>query len=168
MSVNTTAGFSISQYTATGSSMTLAHGLTKRPDMTIVKDTGTGADWIVYTKTFDGSNDYIILNSNSAKGDSGLPGVNDTVFSWGGGSGYSNTNGRTYIMYNWTSIPGYSNYIPLDPSTNKPVHKYGEPCLIILFSCIREKDIPIDKYFECFSSCDKCLLNENKDITFNH
>ena len=108
MSVNTTAGFSISQYTATGGSSTLAHGLTKRPDMTIVKDTGTGTDWIVYTKVFDGSNDYIILNNNTQKGNSGLPGVTDTVFSWGSNSSYSNTSGRTYIMYNWTSIPGYS------------------------------------------------------------
>ena len=108
MSVNTTAGFSVSQYTGTGSAFTLAHGLTKRPDLTIVKDTGTGQDWIVYTKAFDGSNDYLILNSNAAVSNSGLPGVTDTVFEWGGGSGYSNTNGRTYVMYNWTSIPGYS------------------------------------------------------------
>ena len=131
MSVNTTAGFSISQYTATGSSSTLAHGLTKRPDATIVKDTGTGADWIVYTKVFDGSNDYIILNSNSQSGNSGLPGVTDTVFSWGGSSPYSNTNGRTYIMYNWTSIPGYSKIgrYSAGGGTNNPFTNYSAYCV---------------------------------------
>ena len=109
MSVNTTAGFSISQYTGTGGSFTLAHGLTKRPDATLVKTTNTNStDWILYTKAFDGSNDFLILNSNASSSNSGLPGVNDTIFEWGGGSGYSNTNGRSYIMYNWTSIPGYS------------------------------------------------------------
>ena len=136
MSVNTTAGFSISQYTATGSnSMTLAHGLTKRPDATIVKDTGTGADWIVYTKVFDGSNDYIILNSNSQSGNSGLSGVTDTLFEWGGGSGYSNTNGRTYIMYNWTSIPGYSKigrYSAGGGTDNAYVHTGFRPAFILL------------------------------------
>ena len=135
MSVNTTAGFSISQYTGTGSSATLAHGLTKTPDITIVKDTGTGADWIVYTKVFDGSNDYIILNSNSAKGNSGLPGVTDTVFNWSGNSSYSNTSGRTYIMYNWTSIPGYSKigrYSAGGGTDNAYVHTGFRPAFILL------------------------------------
>ena len=136
MSVNTTAGFSISQYTGTGGSLTLAHGLTKRPDMTIVKTTDTGStDWIVYTKVFDGSNDYIILNSNSQKGDSGLPGVTDTVFNWSGGSNYSNTNGRTYIMYNWTSIPGYSKigrYSAGGGTDNAYVHTGFRPAFILI------------------------------------
>ena len=109
MSVNTKAGFSISQYTGSGGTITRAHGLNKRPDVTIVKTVvGADVDWIVYTKVFDGSNDYLILNSNGASGNSGLPGADDTVFSWTSGSGYSNVSGRTYMMYNWTSIPGYS------------------------------------------------------------
>ena len=136
MSVNTTAGFSISQYTGTGSAFTLAHGLTKRPDMTIVKTTDTGStDWIVYTKVFDGSNDYIILNSNSQSGNSGLPGVTDTVFSWNGGSGYSNTNGRNYIMYNWTSIPGYSKigyYSALGSTDGAYVELGFKPAFILI------------------------------------
>jgi len=110
MSVNTKAGFSIVHYTGTGNAMTLAHGLNSRPDVVFVKTlTGADADWIVYTKAFDGSNDFFILNTTAAKSDSGFAGTNSTVFNYDvGASTYSNTSGRDYIQYNWTSVPGYS------------------------------------------------------------
>ena len=110
MSVNTKAGFSIVHYTGTGNSFTLAHGLNRRPDIVVVKtlDGGADVDWMIYTKLFDGSNDWLAFNTTSGKGDSGFNGANATVFDYNGGSQYSNTSGRNYIQYNWTSVPGYS------------------------------------------------------------
>ena len=110
MSVNTKAGFSIVKYSGTGSAFTLAHGLDRAPDVQLVK-TLDGADvsWMFYTKVYNGSQDYMFLDTTAAKGDSGFSGTTDTVFNFNiGASTYSNTNGRNYIMYNWASIPGYS------------------------------------------------------------
>ena len=110
MSVNTTAGFSIVKYSGTGSAFTLAHGLDRAPDVQLVKTLDvTTVSWMFYTKAIDGSQDYLLLDSNQASGDSGFSGTTDTVFNFSSGSSsYSNTNGRNYIQYNWTSIPGYS------------------------------------------------------------
>ena len=47
-SVNTTAGFSISKYTGTGSNATIGHGLGVAPKMIIFKNTNSTRDWAVY------------------------------------------------------------------------------------------------------------------------
>ena len=109
LSANTKAGFSIVHYTGTGSNFTLAHGLNKRPDITLVKTLdGATQNWMLYTKLPDGSNDYLFLNTVVSKGDSGFNGANDTTFDYNGGSQYSNTSGRNYIQYNWHSVEGFS------------------------------------------------------------
>lgn len=112
MSVNTKAGFSIVHYTGTGNAMTLAHGLDRRPDVVAVKTlTGADVDWMIYTKVLDGTNDWFAFNTTNGKGNSGFAGANSTVFDYDvGASSYSNTTGRDYIQYNWTSVPGYSKF----------------------------------------------------------
>ena len=99
--------FSIVKYAGTGSSMTVGHGLSVEPKLTIIKDLTATQDWVVYTKIIDGSMDYFILNSGAAKGDSGLTGPNSSVWTWNSGSGFSNTASRDYIMYNFANIEGY-------------------------------------------------------------
>jgi len=110
MSVNTKAGFSIVHYTGTGNSFTLAHGLNRRPDLVMVKTLdGATVDWMLYTKVYDGSNDWFALNNTGGINNSGFAGANSTVFNFDvGQSSYSNMSGRNYIQYNWTSVPGYS------------------------------------------------------------
>ena len=73
MSVNTKAGFSIVKYSGTGSAFTLAHGLDRAPDVQLVK-TLDGADvsWMFYTKVYNGSQDYMFLDTTVAKGDIGF------------------------------------------------------------------------------------------------
>ena len=100
-------GFSITKYAGTGSSMTVGHGLSVEPKLTIIKDLTASQDWVVYTKVIDGSMDYFVLNSGAAKGDSGLTGPNSSVWTWNSGSGFSNTASRNYIMYNFANIEGY-------------------------------------------------------------
>ena len=67
-SANTTAGISISKFTATGSTMTFGHGLGVAPSSVWVKRTdavGNGA-WMIYQKDMTAGS-YLRLDDNSAK-----------------------------------------------------------------------------------------------------
>jgi hypothetical protein len=99
--------FSIVRYAGTGSAMTVGHGLSVEPKLTIVKDRDATIDWIVYTKVIDGSLDYFFLNVHDAVADSGLTGPNTSIWNFNSASSYSNTSGRNYIMYNFADIEGY-------------------------------------------------------------
>ena len=95
-SVNTTAGFSISQYTADGNNgATIGHGLGAVPKVIFVKALATTDNWEVYHGSL-GAEKYLELQSNAAQADSAQI-WNDTeptnqVFSIGINSGV-NTNG---------------------------------------------------------------------------
>jgi len=65
-SVNTTAGFSISQYTGTGSNATVGHGLGVAPSMIITKSLVATQEWCVYHKSI-GATKYLFLNETSAE-----------------------------------------------------------------------------------------------------
>ena len=95
------------RYAGTGSSMTVGHGLSVEPKLTIIKDRDASVNWIVYTKVVDGSLDYFFLNTDAAAGDSGLTGPNTSIWNFNSTSSYSNTSGRNYIMYNFADIEGY-------------------------------------------------------------
>ena len=111
-SVNTTAGFSISKYTGTGSNATVGHGLGAVPKMIIAKEaTGSVNDWTVYHAT-QGNTTRGILNETNAWG-SNTAWNNTTptssVFSIGSGSN-TNRSGSTYIAYCFAEITGYSKF----------------------------------------------------------
>ena len=99
--------FSITKYAGTGSAMTVGHGLSIEPKITIIKDRDAAVSWVVYTKAIDGSMDYFILDTDTALGTSGLTGPNSSVWTWQSVSGFSNTSGRNYIMYNFANVEGY-------------------------------------------------------------
>jgi len=112
-SVNTTAGFSISQYTGTGSAATVGHGLGAVPKLIIIKklNSSTGGDWYVYHAS-NGNDSKIWLNQNSAKG-TGTHMNNTTptssVFSIGTPTEVNNS-GDTYIAYCFAEKVGYSKF----------------------------------------------------------
>jgi len=112
-SVNTTAGFSISQYTGNGvSGATVGHGLGAIPKWIIVKALNTTDNWEVYHASL-GAEKYIELNLTAAQGDSTAI-WNDTeptssLFSIGNNSGV-NTNGNPYIAYCFAEKKGYSKF----------------------------------------------------------
>ena len=109
-SVNTTAGFSISKYTGTGSNATIGHGLGVAPKMMIVKQLNSTNYWTVYHKSLS-ANSWVYLNttdavaSNTAMWNNTEP--TSSVFSIGT---YTNTNqsGSTYIAYCFAEKQGYS------------------------------------------------------------
>ena len=62
---NTTAGFSIVQYTGTGSAATVGHGLSSAPEWFVVKELSNANGWIVSHKGLTSQATYSVNLSNS-------------------------------------------------------------------------------------------------------
>ena len=106
VSANTTSGFSIVTWTGvTGGVGTMGHGLATAPKLIITKQRNQTGAWYTYTTAIDGSMDYFLLNTNAAKGDSGLAVPTSTVFSNDGWTGTSNM-----IAYCWAEVAGFSKF----------------------------------------------------------
>ena len=110
---NTTAGFSIVQFEATGSAGTIAHGLSQAPNFMILKSRDqNGAQWMVY---YGDNTDYLVLQGTDATTD-GQSTWNDTsptstVFSVGVNGGDSNnSSGGSMIGYIFHDVEGYSKF----------------------------------------------------------
>jgi len=112
---NTTAGFSIVDYTGTGAAGTMAHGLGAVPTCMIVKNRGESVDWGVYHQEMSsaGNDSYLELNTADAVATAGTM-WNDTtptssVFTIGSNT-KTNKDAITYIAYVFTPIQGYSKF----------------------------------------------------------
>ena len=111
-SVNTTAGFSISQYTGTGSVGTIGHDLGAVPKMIITKPYSTTGQWYTYHASL-GNTHYLDLVSTAAASDDAEM-WNDTsptssVFTVGV-NGNTNGSGKTTIAYAFAEKTGYSKF----------------------------------------------------------
>jgi hypothetical protein len=109
-SVNTDAGFSIVKWTV-GSAvngLAVAHSLGVAPKIIIYKKTNNSSDWYVWlNKVIDSSQDYLVLNTTSAKVDinSGTYGIpSSTLIS---NFGFANTE---MIAYCFAEKKGYSKF----------------------------------------------------------
>ena len=114
-SVNTTAGFSISQYDGTGSGATVGHGLGATPKIILWKrlDSNDGAvNWIVQSPLLDNRN-KLVLNTTEAKSyNSSFANVDNwsnSVFTLGTYEGQNDSNG-TYVAYAFAEKTGYSKF----------------------------------------------------------
>jgi len=114
VSVDTTSGFSIIQYTGNGSSgATIGHGLGVVPKVVIVKLTsGSGYDWGVYHASL-GNTKNLRLNLTDAEATS-TAFWNDTTPSSSlvtlGNNATVNGSGSTYIAYCFAEKQGYSKF----------------------------------------------------------
>jgi len=111
-SANTTAGFSISTYTGTGSNATVGHGLGSVPKMIIVKRTNATDVWRVYHSSI-GATKHLVLNTTAVEA-TGSNVWNDTaptssVFSISTDSAV-NASGATYVAYCFAEKTGYSQF----------------------------------------------------------
>jgi len=114
VSANTEAGFSIVQYTGTGSSGTVGHGLGRSPRIIFFRNhNGEGHDWNVYYNTPQGYGAgvrYLQLNTNiigtyaTNKYDGTASSTTLTVNT----AADNNQSGQTITAYCWAQIPGYS------------------------------------------------------------
>jgi len=113
-SVNTTAGFSISQYTGTGSAgATVGHGLGAAPGLILIKNISAGStNWGVYHKSLGGTKALFL--DLTAVADTNSKYFNDTdttssVFTLGNYND-ENSNGENHIAYCFAEKTGYSKF----------------------------------------------------------
>ena len=113
---NTTAGFSIVDYTGTQATCTVAHGLGAVPKMIIVKDRDASRSWSVYHHQMGSPavEKNMHLNTTAAVTDYNAEywgGTNPTtsVFSLGNAHDI-NYNNRKYIAYVFAEVQGYSKF----------------------------------------------------------
>ena len=115
-SVNTTAGFSISKYTGTGSNATVGHGLGVAPSVIIFKNLissgGSAEHWPVYHKSVAPTKGIIFNLTNSADTDSAYfnnTAPTNSVFSLGSADKL-NKSGQAHIAYAFAEKKGYSKF----------------------------------------------------------
>lgn len=112
---NTTAGFSIIEYTGTGSAATVGHGLSSAPEWVMVKSRSndTGDTFSVYHVGMTSASYYLRLGGNNAEASASTvwnaTAPTSSVFSVGTASG-TNTNTYTYLAYCWHSVDGFSKF----------------------------------------------------------
>ena len=109
---NTTAGFSIVQYTGNGSaSQKIGHGLSQAPEWIVTKRLDGTQSWHVYHSS-QGASRYGLLDTNAGFADSTAPwqglAPNATWFSVG--TGNANKNTQTYVAYCWHPVEGFSKF----------------------------------------------------------
>ena len=139
---NTTAGFSIVDYTGNATNgATFPHGLGATPVIAIIKDRtnagdGGGTNWIVVSTAQDGTSDRLYLNGTNTKYDlsgtefrADFDSSNVTLGTW------NNVNASgTHIAYVFTPIQGYSKFGSYEgnANTNGPfVYTGFKPALVI-------------------------------------
>jgi hypothetical protein len=108
---NPSAGFSIVSYTATGSNLTVGHGLNAKPAMIWLKTRSASGDWLVMHESI-GVDHFLKLNLTQAKAgpySNVFTSVSSSTFGTGNDSGI-NTNGQTKIAYCFAPVAGYSAF----------------------------------------------------------
>ena len=113
--VNSTAGFSIIQYTGTEAAATIGHGLSQTPDFLMIKSLESHSPdgyWVVWHKSF-AANVFQYLNTNLANDTStsffnnALP--TSSVINLGANFN-TNMSGDKMICYAWHEVDGYSKF----------------------------------------------------------
>jgi len=108
VSANTTSGFSIVSWTASGATSTVGHGLGTTPSMIIFKDRSNVTNWFVYHKSI-GATGALYLNATNST-------VTNSIF-------FNNTSPTSsvftvstylsaspYIAYCFAEVKGYSKF----------------------------------------------------------
>jgi len=110
VSANTDAGFSIVNYTGTGSSATVGHGLGKKPSLIFIKRRAESSNWAVAGSVL-GSTATLYLNLTNAQETYSDPTIintqTTTTFSIGTDTN-RNKNTFEHIAYCFAEIEGYS------------------------------------------------------------
>ena len=111
-SANTTAGFSIIEWSGTGANGTIGHGLGVQPLLYIIKNTATTNSWTVGSTLFANTK-YLVLNSTDAPvtgtaWNSAYP--TSSVINLGDSAGSNGSGTNNMICYAFAEVPGYSSF----------------------------------------------------------
>jgi len=183
-SVNTTAGFSISKYTGTGSNATIGHGLGVAPKVIILKNTATTNNWCVGHGSL-GFTKHLALNSTDAVGTSSVrfqdTAPTSTVFSVGTG-GEVNGSGNSIIAYCFAEKTGYSKFGSYTGNGNADgtfVYCGFKPAWIMIkrssssgddwyiFDSARDTDNTVDKFLYPNGSASEGTISPSLDFLSN-
>ena len=107
---NTDAGFNIVTYTGNGANSNFAHGMGEQPDMVIVKNRTSAANWCVWHKDLTSSY-YMQLDTTISQQTGPWDGLNPNsgvVFIYSGG--LVNASGSNYVAYIFKGKQGYSKF----------------------------------------------------------
>ena len=110
MSINTEAGFSIINYTGSGSDADIPHGLSSAPEIVIVKRLDASGHWVTGETAANDFSKQLFLDLDSAKqSGSYFLSTNPTanVFTVRGASGDVGANNGKYVAYCFHSVAGY-------------------------------------------------------------
>ena len=177
---NTTSGFSITTYTGTGSSTTVGHGLGVKPDVIIIKCRSNTDNWMVYhnqkNEGVDPEDYYLELNSTSAGPNSTVM-LNDTAPTSTsvtiGSDNSVNGSSRTYVMYSFSGVTGYSkfgSYIGNGNADGAFIFTGFRPAWVMVKRTDASNDWPIsDNKRSSFNLVDKALYADlsNSESTAN-
>ena len=112
-SVNSTAKFSISKYTGTGSNATFGHGLGVAPTFCIHKELSSTGPWFVANVARTGDTGYMYLDQDIQGAASGqafyTAKPTSSLINLGTDSDI-NQNGQTYIAYCFAEVKGFSKF----------------------------------------------------------
>lgn len=112
ISVNKQTGVSIVSYVGVGANTTVGHGLGAVVDCAIIKSTTSVTNWPVYHKGI-GNTNYLLFNGTGISTADSTYWNNTTptssVISLGTNSTL-NSNGVSYIMYAFATVPGFSSF----------------------------------------------------------
>ena len=134
-SVTAAAGISVINYTGTGVSRTIPHGLGRKPSMILIKGDQT-SDWRCYHIANSGTDAGRLHLPNNQSGFIGtghgyLRGTQptdttitlpETAYNGHGNAWESNTNGIGYEMYVFAEIPGFSAFGVYRGDSSNKVH----------------------------------------------
>lgn len=158
-SVNTTAGFSISTYTGTGSAgATIGHGLGAVPKMIITKKLNGAPNWGVYHAGLGSASKYLELNLNSAEQTDNAvwDGANPTAsLFYVGGDNKTNGSGGNYVAYCFAEKTGYSKFGSYTGNGNSDG--------TFVYTGFKPAFVMVKKY----SSTSGWYMNDNKRDAFN-
>ena len=109
-SASTTSGFSIAQYTGTGSAATIGHGLGVAPTAIWIKKTSATEQWFCWNQGLTAAGGFIKLDTDGATS------TNNSAFPWNpqattfglSGDGATNASSVTYIAYCFAEKQGFS------------------------------------------------------------
>jgi hypothetical protein len=137
VSVNTTAGFSIVNWTGTGSATTLGHGLGAVPKFWMIKNLDQAEDWRVYHNSL-GNTKTLELNNTDAEA-SDISYWNNTSPTSSvmtvGSSNANNGSGRNMIAYCFADVPGYcriGTYVGNGDADGAYVYTGMKPAFVII------------------------------------
>ena len=110
---NTTAGFSIVQFTGTGANATVGHGLSSAPEWIVSKNLATSASWAVYHKNMTSAAYTLFLDTTAALTSSSTM-WNSTAPTSSvinvGANFQSNGSSQDMVHFCWHSVDGFSKF----------------------------------------------------------